>query len=87
MPESLTLDSANFNEGKRLTLTGTAPADQVSDINEFEVAMRKYVDKDAGRSQPLFDAIGGEHFTMHSNPGATTVTWTFSLDLKRTEAL
>ncbi len=83
MPDSLTLDSMNFNEGRRLTLTGTAPSDQVSDINDFETAMRKYVDN----GQPLFDPVGGTHFKYRSNPGGTTVTWDFSLDLKRTEAL
>ncbi len=83
MPEGLILDNLNLNDGKKLGLSGTAPADHVSEINEFEVGMRKYVVKD----QLLFDPLAGKHFTWRSNPGGTTVTWDFSLELKRTEAL
>ena len=82
MPEGLTLDSLNFSEGKRLSLKGTAPADQVSEINNFEDAMRKQ-DKDG---QKFFDPNGGEHFITHSMPGGG-MSWSFVLELKRSEVL
>jgi len=83
MPESLTLDSCHLSDGKKFVLTGTAPGDKVLDINEFEKAMRKRMVMD----QLLFDPIGGEHFTEQANAGGATVTWHFTLELKRTEVL
>ncbi|PWU13858.1 MAG: hypothetical protein C5B50_18540 [Verrucomicrobia bacterium] len=83
MPEGLSLDSLNFSEGKRLTLRGTAPPDQVSDINGFEQAMRK---AEVKKGEKFFDPIAGEHFTTQPVPGGG-VRWSFILELKRTEAL
>jgi hypothetical protein len=81
LPSELTLDGWNLSEGKKLVLNGTAPADAVSQINEFESKMRKAT-KDG---QPVFEPTAGEHFVYHSNPGAMTVSWNFSLELKRSE--
>jgi hypothetical protein len=83
MPTELTLDSLNFADGKKLTLQGTVPGDQTTLVNDFETAMRKAKDPNG---QPFFDPLGGEHFTMHIIPGGGA-TWTFGLELKRTEAL
>jgi hypothetical protein len=80
MPEGLTLDGFGLSEGKKLVLNGTAPADQVSQINEFESKLRKVVFRS---DQPMFDPNAGEHFVWHANPGGSTVSWNFSLILKR----
>jgi hypothetical protein len=82
MPESLTLEGMTFGDGRKLTLNGTAPSDQVSQLIEFSGAMRKY----AKDGQPLFDPTKGEPLRYNANAGGNTVRWDFSLELKRVEA-
>src|SRR6266699_1913185 len=77
MPESLTLESWNFSEGKRLALNGTAPSAQVKQVVEFEAAMRKATID----GQPLFDGNKGEGLSWQ-NQGPAAVSWKFSLELK-----
>jgi hypothetical protein len=81
MPDGLTLDGWNFTDGQKLALQGTAPADQVSQLNDFEARIRKAPFGD----QPMFDPSAPRDFTWHGNPDRTTVSWSFSLQLKRTE--
>jgi hypothetical protein len=81
MPTELTLDTMNFADGKKLTLSGTVPGDQTTLVNDFETAMRKA--KDA-KGEPFFDPLGGDHFTLHMVPGGAA-SWTFTLELKRSE--
>mgnify|MGYP001156511852 FL=1 len=81
MPTSIMLESLNFSDGKRLTLRGTAPSDQVAQLIEFEPAMRKAV----VNGQPFFHPTKGENLNYQANPAAGTVTWNFSLELKRVE--
>ena len=81
LPEGLTLDTMNFNDGKTLSLRGTAPTDQVTTVNDFYDNLRKWK-KDA---QPLFDTSSGEVPRTALNPGGASVGWSFELDLKRTE--
>ncbi len=80
MPTGLTLDTLNFTDGKTLSLRGTAPTDQVTTITDFFDALRKA--KKNGQS--LFDPTADVPRTS-LNPGATTINWSFELDLKRTE--
>ncbi len=83
MPVSLTLETMNFSQGRRFTLSGTAPSDEVKELNAFEGAMRKA--KDNG-GQQLFDPEKGENVTWRANgPGSATVSWNFTLELKRAE--
>ena len=83
MPVSLTLDTMNFSNGKRFTLSGTAPTDQVKELNLFEGAMRKALDEN---QQLLFDPLKGENMVWRVNgPGSPTVSWNFTLELKRVE--
>lgn len=79
LKENMTLDSMNFSDGRRLTLSGTAPADQTKDLYAFEGDMRKATVRD----QPLFDPNKGESIQFQVR--GTTATWTLSLELKRTE--
>ena len=77
--ENMTLDSMNFSDGRRLTLSGTAPGDQTKDLYSFEGDMRKA----SVRGQPLFDANKGESIQFQVR--GATATWTLSLELNRTE--
>lgn len=80
LPTSINLDSMNFTDGKRLTLKGSAPADQVGTIYDFTDKLRK-VTKDG---VPLFSVENVESPRTSLGAG-NMVTWTFALDMKRTE--
>jgi len=80
MPEGAVLESSNLSDGKRLSLVGTAPGDQVQALYTFEGDLRKHL-KDG---QPLFNRDGGEHLNIHQGPGGT-VNWNFSLEVNRVE--
>lgn len=79
LPESVTLDTLNFSQGKRLTLSGTAPADAITKLNNFEAAMRKHTIN----GQPLFDPTKGE--SLNFRVTGSTASWTLGLELKRAE--
>ena len=82
LPDGVTLDGFTFNEGKRLTLNGTAPSGQEPRrLINFDADIRK-AKKDG---QPLFDPTAGEHIT-YQNRGGNAV-WNCVLELKRGEAL
>lgn len=81
MPEGLTLDSLNFSDGKKLTVSGTGPAQQVTDIIDFSGKLRKHI----VRGQPLFNLNGGDALHTQVAPGGATVNWNFGLELKRAE--
>ncbi len=80
LPEGVTLDTLNFSQGKRLTLSGTAPADAITKLNNFEADMRKHV----VNGQQLFDATKGE--SLNFRVTGSTANWTLGLELKRGEA-
>jgi hypothetical protein len=82
LPDGITLESYNFNDGKRLSLNGTAPGDQSKRLLDFDADLRKVV----VNGQPLFDAGTGDHLTYHQGAG-NTLTWSCVLELKRAEAL
>ncbi len=74
LPTDATLEGFNFSDGKRLALQGTAPADKVPQLYEFESAIRK---------KDLFDPLKSENLVYHQNPGAATVAWNLTLQLRR----
>jgi hypothetical protein len=83
LPASITLEGYNFSEGKHLSLSGTAPADQQQELLQFDGAMRKYM-KDG---QPLFDAKTSEGMTMRGvGANSQTLNWNTTFELKRVEA-
>jgi hypothetical protein len=85
MPETLTLESWNFGEGKRLVLNGSAPSNEhVQEVLDFEKAVRKYVNPIDG--QPMFDPNKGEYLNYRTGPNGT-ILWSFAVELKRSEAL
>jgi hypothetical protein len=78
LPDSVTLEGYTFNDGKRLTLNGSAPSDQYKRLTAFDNDLRKAtVD-----GQPLFDSLGGEPLT-YRNSANNTMTWSCVLELKR----
>jgi hypothetical protein len=82
MPETLSLDTWNFGDGKRLVLSGSAPSNENrQEILDFEKAVRKYKDQ---YDQPLFDPNKGEGLNMRLGPNGTLL-WDFSVELKRSE--
>lgn len=81
LPDGVTLDGFNFNNGEKLTLTGTAPADQTKRLLDFDADIRKV----APGGQPLFDPNKGDHITWDAR--GNIVTWHCVLELKRTEEL
>ncbi len=86
MPESLTLESWNFSEGKSLALVGSAPAGQAEEVFKFEAALRAATANGRPDGRRLFDPNKGEHATTHFTPGAggaAHVSWSFRLELNR----
>jgi hypothetical protein len=81
LPEGVTLERLNFSGGKKLTLSGTAPMDKVGQVIDFNGTMRKA----SLNNQSLFDPSKGEELSYRSNPGGGTVSWSFGLELKRSE--
>ena len=81
MPDGVTLDGYNFSEGKKLTLSGSAPSDQIKQLLDFDSDIRKA----APNGQPLFDPNAGEHITYDVR--GNVANWHCILELKRSEAL
>jgi hypothetical protein len=82
LPENVNLDSFNFSDGKRLTLIGTAPANAGQLLIDFDSAMRKAPDSEG---KPLFKPNVGDYINSRLNPGAGTVTWNCSFELRRSD--
>jgi len=80
LPETAQLESFGFSDGRKLSLAGTAPEDNVNSVIEFYGSMRKAT----LNGQPMFDASKGQELSTRKGPGATVV-WNFALELKRTE--
>jgi hypothetical protein len=80
IPEGLTLDSLNFSDGQKMSLSGTAPSAQVTSVIDFSGKLRKAM----ARGQPLFDAGAGDPLHTQMNPGGM-VSWSCGVQLKRTE--
>jgi len=81
MPASLTLDGFSFSDGRKLALSGSAPAESVSDSLKFYGDMRKAT----LNGEPMFDPSKGQDISTVLGPGGTLVNWKFTLELKRTE--
>lgn len=82
MPETLSLETWNFGDGKRLVLNGSAPSNEhVQQVLDFERAIRKSKDPEG---QPLFDPNRGEGLNWRTGPNGT-ILWSFTVELKRSE--
>jgi len=83
LPDSAQLDSLSFQDGRKLALAGTAPADKVGEVLDFNSSLRKAT----VNGEPLFHSAGGDAFSSRTIPPGNTVGWNFSLELKRVEGL
>ena len=83
IPQGVTLDQMNFNDGKRVMLNGTAPSIQVNDVIDFSGIVRKAT---TAEGQELFSRTGGEAYSSQVNAGTATVRWSFGLEMKKGEA-
>jgi len=83
LPDGVTLEGYNFNDGKRLTLNGTAPRDQAKSLTTFDSDIRKARLPDG---QPLFDSLSGEHLTYHDSAN-NLLSWSCVLELKKEDTL
>jgi len=80
LPASVTLESLNFNDGQKLLLGGMADSSAVNELIDFCDALRKT----QVNGQPLFDQKKGDQVPSPRAAGGN-VSWTFNLELKRTE--
>ena len=76
VPPNITLQRFSFADGKKLSLSGTAAADQVNTLFDFNTAMQKVT----ANGRPMFNSQGGEPVNPH--PVANGVPWSFSLQLQ-----
>ena len=86
LPEGLTLDGFHLSDGKRLTLSGTAPSGQEQQLFDFENDIRKAT----ANAQPLFAKYQEPQDQIKWDPprgNPPMVSWRFALKLNRTEAL
>jgi hypothetical protein len=78
MPAGITLESLNFSGGKKLSLSGTATADQVGAVIDFSDSLRRFV----VNGQPLFDSRNVDPPRTSVMQG-NAVRWSYDLELKR----
>jgi hypothetical protein len=79
LPQGATLNGLDFRDGKKLTLTGSAGAEQAGEITEFNSTIRKA----EVNGQPLFSKV--DSLTYNQNPANNTVTWSFSCEVSHAE--
>lgn len=80
LPDTLTLDTFAFADGRRLRLSGTAPGDAANDVISFY----RDIQKATLNGQSLFDFTKGQPLSSVAGMGGA-VNWNFTLELKRTE--
>jgi len=80
LPDSATLETLNFVDGKKLALSGTSPIDARNDVFQFEGDLRKAT---ATNGDLIFDPTKGEHVSGGAQSG--NFKWNFTLELKRVE--
>ena len=80
LPADLTLASFHLQRGQKLILSGTAPADQSTQINDYNEDLRNTkVD-----GQPLFSKVTAPRVVNRSGIGGSQVlNWDFTCDLYR----
>jgi hypothetical protein len=85
LPPELTLEAVNFDQGRKLTLSGTAGNGDRSKVADFMDALSKVEveSKQSKQTQLLFKSQEGPRTTL--NPANQQLTWAFSCDLKRAD--
>jgi hypothetical protein len=79
LPAELTLNTINFDRGRKVTFFGTASAEDRAKILDFNSELLKY----AVKEQPFFSRVNPPSIPVNQ-PGQP-IAWNFSADLKRTD--
>lgn len=79
LPTELTLNSMNFERGRKVTFFGTAGSEDRAKVLDFNARLAGHVVK----GQPFFSKVNPPN--MNAQPGQTLLSWNFSADLKRTD--
>jgi hypothetical protein len=82
LPSELTLESINFDHGKKLTLLGTGTGEDRPKVVDFMDQMRTIEVGDEGRKQKLFKTLDGPRIDSLPNQ---PLRWAFSCDLNRAD--
>jgi hypothetical protein len=80
LPQSITLQRFSFTDGHTLTLSGTAPQDQVNTLFDFNTALKKK----KVNGELVFDQNKGDPVNPRLGPN-NVETWSFSLELLHSE--
>jgi hypothetical protein len=79
LPAGISLQRFSFANGRRLSLNGVVPSDDINKIINFNDTLRKA----QLNGQPMFSAQGGEPLVYRQ--GGDQDTWNFALDLQHAE--
>ena len=74
LPPNITLQRFSFADGKKLSLSGTAAADQVNTLFDFNTAMQKVT----ANGRPMFNAQGGEPVNPHPTGNGCDLEFQFA---------
>lgn len=80
LPPGITLQRFSFGDGQRLTISGMAPSDQITQITDFFAALRKA----QLNGQPMFNPEAGDQVVNYHQNGSQA-SWNFSLELQHVE--
>src|SRR5260370_8829604 len=79
LPEGVTLDSLNFDRGRKIAFFGSADKSGLREVQEFNDALRNV----KVREQPLFIKLNAPSF--NDKPGGQQSSWSFNCELKRVD--
>jgi len=83
LPPSWQLDSLNFQDGKRLSVQGNAPAEQVRLLEDVRASFEK---APAQGGTDLFLPSSGQATMRMAAPGVTNFSWSMQFDLRSPES-
>jgi hypothetical protein len=80
LPPAWQLDSLNYQDGKRLSAQGMAPADQVRLLEDVRARLEKAQSQDG---KDLFLPSSGQATMRMAEPGLTNFSWSMQFDLRQ----
>jgi hypothetical protein len=83
LPPGWQFDSLNFQDGKRLSVEGNAPADQVRVLEDVRAGFEKAQAQDG---KDLFVPSSGQATMRMAAPGMTNFSWSMQFDLRPPES-
>lgn len=84
LPQGINLQRFSFNDGKKLTLSGTCAPEQINlitDRNGFYDSVRYAKLK----GQPIFNSTPSGNDQLNYRQAGTTISWSFAVDLLHSE--